>query len=639
MAGTIQIESETPIVAGQPASFRVICRPDQAIGTGGRVRLIYDYRGSDRQESAGQTTTPTAANHISCASVSGLVPELRAYSVAHSYKPLWSEEPECFMWLEVLGPEVSLNCHVVEAAFTKGDLPADEPLTFNFGGNENGYLLSRKSYEAYPFWGILDPAGHGQWRAVGQAAVQIEPASPFQLIVTFPSMTFVGEESTAHIQAFDRDFNAVACQAVPRLPAIPGVEMVQDTGRLRFTTAGAKHLGPGNASPLVIESNPSLVLEMAPANRLFWGDIHGHANICDGGVRRPDEYFGWGREVMALDFCALTSHDFGLALSGPETQWAKLQAMANQFNAPGSFATFVAWEASHIGLPSGRAVGHKNLIFKEAQVPFVNGSNYGTPRVQVDYHTYPELANYLQDLACLVIPHHPLNPVLPGGLGTNWNEFWPERERLVEIYSLWGISEEMDSPGRTAAAVEGASVLTALMRGYRLGFIAGSDTHDGRPANRSEPWSTAPTGGLTAIFAPTLTREAVYDALWQRACYATTGARIILHTDIGGLSMGQTRHLTRVDELIHSRKVGLQVVGSEEIDRAEVIRNGQIVHSFVGDGLSMDVTWIDFTPLPMIALTDPAGQRFVFYYIRVRQKDGHWAWASPVWFDLEEISD
>jgi len=298
MAGTIYVESETPLIAAQPVSFRVIFKSDQTVKIGGRLRLIYDYRGSDRQESSGQITTPTEANYISCDSTSGLLPDLRTYSVTHSYKPLWSEEPECFLWLKVLGPEVSLNCHVVEAAFAKSDLPAGEPLTFNFGGNENGYLLSCKSYEAYPIWAILDPTGNGSWQAAGQAAVQIKPGVPSHIIVTFASITFVGEETTAHIQAFDRSFNGVAAHTLPQLPAIPGVEVVQDTGRLRFTTAGGKHLEPVNDSTLLIESNPSLVLETFPENRLFWGDIHGHANVCDGGVRSPDEYFSWGRDTL-----------------------------------------------------------------------------------------------------------------------------------------------------------------------------------------------------------------------------------------------------------------------------------------------------------------------------------------------------
>ncbi len=538
------------------------------------------------------------------------------------------------MWLDLLGPQVSLNSHVVEASFVEKGLLAGEILTFYFGRNERGYRLSRRSYETYPVWAIVDATGEGQWQAAGKAVVEIEPAAPARFMCTLPSITYVNEEVPLHIQAFDGEFNAIDDATLPQLISTVGLDLNLDAGTVHFMAAGEARLGKGDDSPLIIESNPSLVTEAPPENRIFWGDIHGHCNVCDGGLRSPEEYFTWGRDAMALDFCALTPHDFGIALSDPETQWSRLQATANEFNSPGSFVTFIGWEASHIGLPSGQPVGHKNIIFRENQAPFVNGSNYGTHRVHVDYYSYPELIEYLQHLDCLVIPHHALNPVLPGGLGTNWNEFWPERERLVEIYSLWGASEGMDTPGRAAEAVEGTSVLAALMRGYRLGFIAGSDTHDGRPANPHEPWSTVSTAGLTAVFAPALTREAVYDALFQRSCYGTTGARIILLADIAGLPMGKTQSLTLADDEIYERDIRLHVIGTDDIEQAEVIRNGQIVYTFTGDGMTMQASWVDRTPLPMIALADSAGRRFVFYYIRVRQKDGHYAWGSPVWFDL-----
>jgi hypothetical protein len=238
-------------------------------------------------------------------------------------------------------------------------------------------------------------------------------------------------------------------------------------------------------------------------------------------------------------------------------------------------------------------------------------------------------------LDCLVIPHHTLNPLTPGGLGTNWNEFWARRERVVEIHSLWGTSEGMDSPGRTADAVEGTSVLTALMRGYRLGFVGGSDTHDGRPANPLEPWKAGATTGLTAVWAPALTREAVYDAMWQRRCYATTGARIILETRIGGLTMGQQRVVAAGDSLLKQREITAFVAGTAAIRQVEIVRNGQVIHAFPGNDAVLSETWVDHAPLPTLALTDAGGRRFVFYYVRVQQEDGQRAWASPVWFELK----
>src|SRR4029079_11849259 len=82
----------------------------------------------------------------------------------------------------------------------------------------------------------------------------------------------------------------------------------------------------------------------------------------------------------------------------------------------------------------------------------------------------------------------------------------------------------------------------ALRRGYRFGVIAGSDGVDGRPGN-SHPGHMGVRnvrGGLTAVMAPELTREALWDALAHRRCYATTGERILLEVFAGAASMGDT---------------------------------------------------------------------------------------------------
>ena len=63
--------------------------------------------------------------------------------------------------------------------------------------------------------------------------------------------------------------------------------------------------------------------------------------------------------------------------------------------------------------------------------------------------------------------------------------------------------------------------------------------HAGRPGNSD--WlrvCRGYPGGLVAVYAPELTREAIWDALWHRRCYATTGKRIILEFSVDGEPMG-----------------------------------------------------------------------------------------------------
>ena len=168
--GELRVESEAGIIAGEPASFRVVFTCGEAILPGGRLRVLYDSRGSIGKETLGQVDDPGRANFVAADCGQGAPLRLRAYHVDHSYKPPWTEEPECFRWVDILGPDVSLNCHVVEAAFERG-LGAGDTVTIRFGPGKSGYLLTRKSYDRYPIWAIVDLAGDGRWQAAGTVAL------------------------------------------------------------------------------------------------------------------------------------------------------------------------------------------------------------------------------------------------------------------------------------------------------------------------------------------------------------------------------------------------------------------------------------------------------------------------------------
>jgi hypothetical protein len=123
----------------------------------------------------------------------------------------------------------------------------------------------------------------------------------------------------------------------------------------------------------------------------------------------------------------------------------------------------------------------------------------------------------------------------------------------------------------------------------------------------------------------------VYDALWQRRCYATTGARIVLDTRVGGLGMGQRRAVGAGDALLQHRDIEVFAAGTAGIRQIDIIRNGQVIHSFQSKVDTVSLTWVDRAPLPAVAMSDARGRRFVFYYVRLEQEDGHRAWGSPIW--------
>src|SRR3546814_8758331 len=69
----------------------------------------------------------------------------------------------------------------------------------------------------------------------------------------------------------------------------------------------------------------------------------------------------------------------------------------------------------------------------------------------------------------------------------------------------------------------------AFEMGYRVGIVANSDGHKGRPG-ASYPGASlfGAIGGLTCLLTPELTRAGLLDCLRKRHHYGTTGNRMIL---------------------------------------------------------------------------------------------------------------
>ena len=137
----------------------------------------------------------------------------------------------------------------------------------------------------------------------------------------------------------------------------------------------------------------------------------------------------------------------------------------------------------------------------------------------------------------------------------------PQLEPVVEIYSDWGRFEWL--------------LQDALRAGYRVGVVANSDGHKGRPGASHPGASTfGAYGGLTCVLAESLTREAVFDAVRARRCYGVTAAqRIHVELAVNGLPMGAEG---RADGPV--RLVG-RAAGTGPIERIDVFRGLELIHT------------------------------------------------------------
>ncbi len=382
-------------------------------------------------------------------------------------------------------------------------------------------------------------------------------------------------------------------------------------------------------------SNPIVVQEEQPQFNLYWGDLHVHAGeryrqraISDA-YATIDFNYHFGRHIAALDFMALSDHDqLGNWGNGIVPIWDRFQRAAAYHYRPGEFVSLLGWEWTNgVSLAPGRPqYGQKCVYFREDHGPLFPCSDPASD-------TPEKLYERLRAHQCFIIPHHVSAPL---NFYNDWDHHDPGLERLVEIHSVWGCGERPASQGNpypirpdADGDVLGHHVCNALERGHTLGFTGGGDTHDAAPGIgylynglqgefERQRWGGFKGHvyhpGLQGVWAEELTRPAVFDAIYQRRTYATTGARIILHATLANRPMGHVFPVRPKEPWTFTA----QVIGAAPIARAEVVCNGQTVHEQLGAGEEMQVEW----PVPV------QPQR-MHVYLRVTQADGHMAWSSP----------
>ncbi len=360
-------------------------------------------------------------------------------------------------------------------------------------------------------------------------------------------------------------------------------------------------------SGVVGVSNPIVVSEGEPKQRLYWGDLHSQTIFSDG-LRCPEELYAFARDEAFLDIFALADHSEHLT----DRQWEYFVNVTNDFNEPDRFVTLVGFEWT------SPANGHRNVYYPGARGPILRCTDPEQGKLE---HVY----RVAREHGALVIPHHSANVVM----GVKWERGHdPEVERLVEIHSIWGNSERLEAEGnpypiRTMEGEKpGQHVVDALRLGRRYGFIGGGDIHDGRPGDelhslqeRPEQYRLLRRQGIMAVRAKRLTRAAVFHALWNRQCYATMNTRIYLEFEVCGKPMGSTTQAKG------KRPIRVYAASETPLARIDVVRNGE------------DWARADADQREALFKTDDKDGGPACYYARVARSDGLLAWSSPVWVE------
>lgn len=331
---------------------------------------------------------------------------------------------------------------------------------------------------------------------------------------------------------------------------------------------------------------------------LLFGDIHGQSGISDG-VGEIDQYYHYARAKADLDFTALTDHDcYPDWISQSEWEW--MRTTNRLMNTDGELSSFLAYEWT----PNEYRYdyGHKNVYYRGDEGDIFRSCDVGgmTP-----FKLFESLKQY----DAMAFPHHPAADWVIVSAATDWDFHDEQIQRLAEIFSRHANFEDFESTSiytKNIKKMEGRSVQDALAKKYRTGFTAGSDSHQ---------MEHGIEGGIFAVLVPEFTREAIYDAMYDRFTYATTGARILASLKSGTAHMGQEIRV-RADEPV---VLDVSVMATTEAE-VQIVKNNQVlVRQKTSDGIC------DFT------YADQEWDDNDFYYVKVVQADEHMAWTSPIW--------
>lgn len=354
----------------------------------------------------------------------------------------------------------------------------------------------------------------------------------------------------------------------------------------------------------------SPVIIPGPGANHYFGAIHFHTDYSVDGDGKLEDAYSYARDWLNLDVVAVTDH----APLG--YQWEQTLRINEDFYDPRKFVTIPAWESS-------TAYGHANIYLKSSKTDADPGN--WDPARNPSEMTWPEDA--------LVIPHHtnagedPFSreqyaQALSDGL--YWTIYdWTvpnHRVRLVEIVQGRGDFEAdtVDPTWDIKQGNRGASIQDAFRLGWRLGFVAGTDNHQAYPTHLNGQYT-----GMTCFLASELTRESVWESMNQRRTYATTGVQIVCDFMVNGLPVGSEGTRTGTDGVWFSAHLH----GTAPIERVEIISNGSVIWESRPDALDVELNQEEL-PSP--------GDASAYYYLRLRQSDGHRAWLSPVWLDFQE---
>lgn len=502
------------------------------------------------------------------------------------------------------------------------------------------FIQRRRSFHLY-----IDPKGKGDFRDPETFTIDVKGHILDHIRLVTPSLVAKNRRFDIMVRFEDRYNNLTGNAPEGTLIELSYEHLrdnlswklfVPETGflslpNLYFNEAGVYRIQLRNLKDGTLFYSPPIKCLAETDKSIYWGLFHGETERYDSldDIEALLRYF---RDDRALHFYA--SSPFESAEETTPENWKHIATQMAEFNEEGRFTTFLgfqwAGEATEEGL--------RQFLYTKDGKPLLRKKDPKSNTLKKIYRSHTP-----KDI--LSIPSFTMGSTT----AYNFLDYEPEFERVVEIYNSWGSSECTQKEGNPRPIVlEGKKGITenshgslreALNRNCRFGFVAGGLDDRGVFSNCYESDQVQYSPGLTGVITTDQSRESFIQALHQRSCYATTGERMVIGISIAGGAMGSELSTKAKPGLAFNRHIVGYIAGTGPIQEVAFIRNGKPFHFFYPDQTLFEFAFDDSEHLDKVVIASPDDRPyFVYYYMRVIQKDGHVAWSSPIWIDYPEFN-
>jgi hypothetical protein len=409
----------------------------------------------------------------------------------------------------------------LQVTVVKGCLREGDTVTVVIGdtsGGSPGAYMQTHCETNFEYKVVVDVCATGHYLPLTQVpSVSIVPGPPAVWRAVLPTLRRPGETFQLGIKAEDlwgnptdqaemslRIRSNLTVNNLPETLEYPLGERSMTLENLSLNEPGLLWISIESADGETLAAANPLVIENGSVSG-YWADLHGQSGESIG-LNTSYQYFQFARDCAFLDASSHQANDFQIN----NTFWAYLNELTAKFHKDNRFVTFPGYEWS-----GNTAVGgDRNVFFREEGRQIHRSSHALLPDrsdIATDANDAGALFEALKDEDCVVFAH-------VGGRYADIDFAHDGKiERSMELHSAWGTFEWL--------------IEDCFRLGHRVGVVANSDGHKGRPG-ASYPGASqfGAYGGLTCFVTDDLTRDGIFGALRRRHHYGTTGNRI--HLDV-----------------------------------------------------------------------------------------------------------